>query len=170
MIKLETNYGNIVIELDEQNTPKTAANFIKYVKDGFYDGMIFHRVIKGFMIQAGGFQSGMTAKSPSKSIMNEAGQGGKNLRGTIAMARTNDPHSAAAQFFINVVDNEFLNFKSKTAEGWGYCVFGRVIDGMDIVDKIAKVRTTTQSGHRDVPEDEVIIHRATIEQSPQSQV
>lgn len=160
MIRFETNFGDILIELDNEATPKTAANFLKYVQDKFYDGIIFHRVIKGFMVQAGGFNSGMQAKSSNKPIMNEADLGGKNLRGTLAMARTNDPHSAAAQFFINVVDNDFLNYKAKTAEGWGYCVFGRVIEGMDVVDKIAKVRTTAQAGHRDVPEEEVIIHRA----------
>lgn len=160
MIRLETNYGDMVIELDQSGAKKTADNFLKYVKDGFYDGIIFHRVIKGFMIQAGGFKTGMQAKSPNKPIMNEADLGGKNLRGTLAMARTNDPHSAAAQFFINVVDNDFLNYKAKTAEGWGYCVFGHVIEGMDVVDKIAKVQTTAKAGHRDVPEEEVVIQRA----------
>lgn len=162
MIKLETNLGTIMIELDEQNTPKTAANFLQYVKDGFYDGVIFHRVIKGFMVQAGGFKTGMAAKSSGKSIMNEADQGGPNRRGTIAMARTNDPHSAAAQFFINVADNDFLNYKSKTPDGWGYCVFGCVVGGMEVVDKIAQVATTSKAGHRDVPDNEVLIQRATV--------
>ena len=160
MIRFETNYGDIFIELDQSGAKKTADNFLKYVQDGFYDGVIFHRVIKGFMIQAGGFKTGMQAKSPNKSIMNEGDLGGKNLRGTLAMARTNDPHSAAAQFFINVVDNDFLNYKAKTAEGWGYCVFGHVVEGMDVVDKIAKAHTTAKAGHRDVPEEEVVIHRA----------
>lgn len=165
MITLETNFGVIKIELDEANTPKTAANFLKYVQDGFYDGIIFHRVIKGFMVQGGGFKSNMAAKSPGKPIMNEADTGGKNTRGTLAMARTNDPHSAAAQFFINVVDNGFLNYKSKTPDGWGYCVFGHVVEGMDVVDKIAQVQTTTKAGHRDVPEDEVIILSAKAEKN-----
>ena len=165
MINLETNFGIIAIELDEENTPKTAANFLEYVKDGFYDGVIFHRVIKGFMIQAGGFKSDMEAKSPGKPIMNEADKGGNNARGTLAMARTNDPHSASAQFFINVADNDFLNHKSKTPDGWGYCVFGQVVDGMDVVDKIAKVGTNTKAGHRDVPEDDVIINRAVVEEN-----
>lgn len=163
MVKLETNFGNILIELDEENTPKTAANFLKYVQDGFYNGVIFHRIIKGFMVQAGGFKSGMVSKKSGESIMNEADKGGKNIRGSIAMARTNDPHSAAAQFFINAVDNDFLNFKSKSADGWGYCVFGQVVEGMDIVDQISKVKTTTKAGHRDVPEEEVVIKQATIE-------
>jgi peptidyl-prolyl cis-trans isomerase B (cyclophilin B) len=160
MVKLETNFGVITIELDEVNTPKTAENFLNYVQNGFYDGIIFHRVIKGFMIQAGGFSSDMKNKSPDKSIMNEADKGAGNARGTVAMARTNDPHSAAAQFFINVADNDFLNHKSKTAEGWGYCVFGKVIEGMEVVDRISKVRTTAKAGHRDVPEDDVVILHA----------
>lgn len=163
MIKLETNLGQIRIELDEGNTPKTAANFLKYVQDGFYNDIIFHRVIKGFMIQGGGFKPAMVSKIPGKSVMNEADKGGKNLRGTLAMARTNDPHSASAQFFINVADNDFLNYKSKTPEGWGYCVFGHVVEGMDVVDRIAKVATTTKAGHRDVPESDVIIIRAEVE-------
>ncbi len=160
MIILDTSLGSIKIELDHEKTSKTADNFLQYVRDGFYDGVVFHRVIKGFMIQAGGFKPGMQAKTPGKSIMNEADQGGKNERGSIAMARTNDPHSAAAQFFINLVDNDFLNHKAKTPEGWGYCVFGKVVDGMDTVDKIAKVATTTSAGHRDVPENEVVIIKA----------
>jgi len=163
MIRLETSLGNILIELDEENTPKTAANFLKYVGQGFYDGVIFHRVIKGFMVQTGGFKTDMAAQNPESSIMNEADKGGKNDRGTIAMARTNDPHSASAQFFINVVDNDFLNHRSKTPDGWGYCVFGKVVEGLDVVDEIAKVRTTSKAGHRDVPETEVIIQRAIVE-------
>ncbi len=165
MVKLETSFGTITIELDEKNTPKTAANFLKYAQDGFYNGVVFHRVIKGFMIQTGGFKPNMQAKSPEKPIMNEADKGGSNARGTIAMARTNDPHSASAQFFINVADNDFLNHKAKTPDGWGYCVFGHVIEGMDVVDKIAKVTTTTNAGHRDVPEDDVIITHATVEEN-----
>jgi peptidyl-prolyl cis-trans isomerase B (cyclophilin B) len=163
MIKLETNLGVIAIELDEKNTPNTAANFLKYVKDGFFDGVIFHRVIKGFMVQGGGFKPGMSLKSASKPIMNEADKGGKNVRGAIAMARTNDPHSASAQFFINLVDNDFLNHKSKTPDGWGYCVFGRVVEGMDVVDKIAQATTTAKAGHRDVPENDIVIQRAVVE-------
>lgn len=162
MVKLETNLGVIVLEMDEVNTPKTAENFLQYVRDGFYDGVIFHRVIKGFMVQTGGFKPGMAAKSPNKPIMNEADKGGKNLRGTIAMARTNDPHSAAAQFFINVVDNAFLNHKAKTPDAWGYCVFGHVTEGMDIVDQIAKASTLSRAGHSDVPEQDIIIQHATI--------
>ncbi len=163
MIKLETNLGVIAIELDEENTPKTAANFLEYVKSGFYDGVIFHRVIKGFMIQGGGFKPGMVSKTPGKPIMNEADKGGKNARGTLAMARTNDPHSASAQFFINVADNDFLNFKSRTPDGWGYCVFGHVLEGMDVIDRIAKTATTAKAGHRDVPEDDVLIKHAVHE-------
>lgn len=159
---MQTNLGTITLELDEENTPKTAANFLQYVQAGFYNGVIFHRVIKGFMIQTGGFSSNMVAKKSNKPIMNEADKGGKNMRGTLAMARTSDPHSAAAQFFINVADNHFLDFKSKTTEGWGYCVFGKVIEGMDVVDAIVKKRTTVKEGHRDVPEEEVIIHELTI--------
>jgi peptidyl-prolyl cis-trans isomerase B (cyclophilin B) len=162
MVKLETQFGEITIELDEANTPKTAANFLDYVKAGFYDGVIFHRVIKGFMIQAGGFARDMLPKKPGKAIMNEADKGEKNQRGSVAMARTNDPHSAAAQFFINVADNEFLDHRSKTAEGWGYCVFGRVVEGMDIVDKIANVSTGAKAGHRDVPLEDVEIIKATV--------
>ncbi len=162
MININTNLGLISIELDEKNTPKTSANFLQYVKDGFYNGIIFHRVIKGFMVQAGGFTSGMVNKKSNKPIMNEADQSGKNLRGTLAMARTSDPHSAAAQFFINLADNSFLDFKSKTAEGWGYCVFGKVVNGMDVVDKIATKPTTIREGHRDVPEEEIIIHEVAI--------
>ncbi len=162
MIKMETQFGEILIELDDVNTPKTAENFLKYVKSGFYDGVIFHRVIKGFMVQAGGFGKGMSPKKPGAPIMNEADKGGKNIRGSLAMARTNDPHSAAAQFFINLVDNDFLNYRSKNAEGWGYCVFGKVIEGMDVVDKIAKVATGAKDGHRDVPLEDVQITKATV--------
>lgn len=161
MVKLETQFGEIIIELDEINTPKTAENFLNYVKEGFYDGVIFHRVIKGFMIQAGGFGKNMSPKKSGNPIMNEADKGGKNTRGTVAMARTNDPHSAATQFFINVVDNDFLNHRSKNAEGWGYCVFGKVTQGMEIVDKIAQVATGAKAGHRDVPLEDIEIVKAT---------
>lgn len=162
MITLETNYGNITLDLDFKNTPKTAENFVKYAQDGFYDGTIFHRVINGFMIQGGGFEADMKQKSPNAAIKNEANTGQQNKRGTIAMARTSDPHSATAQFFINVADNDFLNFSSETPNGWGYCVFGKVTDGMDVVDKIKAVATTTNRGHENVPTDAVVIKKVTV--------
>lgn len=164
MIIFETNYGPIKIKLDHENTPKTAANFLQYAKDGFYDGVIFHRVINNFMIQGGGFESGMKQKSTRANIENEADKGGKNNRGTLAMARTMDPHSASAQFFINVVDNDFLNYRSQSPDGWGYCVFGEVVEGMDTVDKIKGVETTSRAGHQDVPVDDVIINKVTVEE------
>lgn len=163
MVILETNYGQIKIELDHAGTPKTAANFEQYVKDGFYDGVIFHRVIDGFMIQGGGFTADMEQKKTRATIENEADKGKSNKVGTVAMARTSDPHSASAQFFINVKDNKFLDFKSKGSDGWGYCVFGEVVEGMNVVEKIAKVETTSRRGHQDVPVDEVIIQSARIE-------
>ncbi len=163
MIVLQTNKGEIKIKLDEERTPATAQNFIEYVKSGYYDGVIFHRVIDGFMVQAGGFEEGMKAKSPNAPIENEADKGGENKRGTIAMARTMDPHSAAAQFFINVKDNDFLNFRSKDHQGCGYCVFGEVTEGMEVVDDIKKVKTSSQAWHDDVPVDAVVIERAFIE-------
>ncbi len=162
MIILETNHGNIKIDLDFTNTPKTAENFVSYVKDGFYDGTIFHRVINGFMIQGGGFDADMKQKSVNEPIKNEAATSKKNKRGTIAMARTSDPHSATAQFFINVADNDFLNFSSESSNGWGYCVFGEVTEGLDIVDKIKTVPTTTSRGHENVPKEAVVITKATI--------
>ncbi len=163
MIVLHTNYGEIKIELDEENTPVTAANFLNYAKSGFYDGTIFHRVINNFMIQCGGFEPGMTQKDSDEPIENEAQQGGLNMRGSLAMARTNDPHSASSQFFINVSDNDFLNFKhNNSADGWGYCVFANVTAGMDVVDKIKGVETTSRMGHQDVPQDDVIIERVEI--------
>jgi peptidyl-prolyl cis-trans isomerase B (cyclophilin B) len=164
MITLQTNHGPIVIELDFENTPKTAANFLEYAKKGFYDKTIFHRVINGFMIQGGGFEPGMQQKTTDAAIENEADKGQANLRGTLAMARTDDPHSATAQFFINVVDNAFLNFKSKAGSGWGYCVFGKVVDGMDVVDKIRAVPTTRRAGHSDVPVDDVVIEKVIVEE------
>lgn len=162
-VVLETNFGNIKIELDEANTPATAANFKQYAEDGFYNGVIFHRVIDGFMIQGGGFDEDMNQKPTREEIENEADKGGKNTRGSVAMARTMEPHSASAQFFINVNDNDFLNHKSKDMQGWGYCVFGNVTEGMDVVDKIKAVKTGNKSGHQDVPLDNVVINKAVVE-------
>ena len=162
MIRFITNHGNIDIELDFDKAPATAANFEQYAKDGFYNGTIFHRVIPGFMIQGGGMESGMKEKDTRDPITNEADNGLKNARGTIAMARTSDPHSASAQFFINLVDNHFLNHTSKTNAGWGYAVFGKVVAGMDIVDKIATVKTGRSGMHRDVPLEEVVIEKTEI--------
>ncbi|HSW69753.1 MAG TPA: peptidylprolyl isomerase [Gammaproteobacteria bacterium] len=162
MIILQTNYGDISIELDFENTPATAKNFLTLAKNGFYDNTIFHRIINGFMIQGGGFGPHMQQKKSSAAIENEADKGGTNKRYTIAMARTADPHSATSQFFINVADNAFLNFKSKTMEGWGYCVFGKVIAGMEVVDKIKIVSTTRKAGHQDVPVDDVIIEKVVV--------
>lgn len=161
MIRLTTNFGTIDIELDYKNAPVTASNFEQYVKDGHYNGLIFHRVIPGFMIQGGGLTARMQQKDTSAPIKNEADNGLKNDRGTIAMARTMDPHSATAQFFINLVDNDFLNFQAPSGNGWGYCVFGRVTEGMDVVDKIAKVKTTTVGMYQDVPSDLVVITGAS---------
>ena len=166
MITLQTNYGDIVLELDFVNTPKTAENFLNYAKNGFYDKTIFHRVMDGFMIQGGGFDEKMQQKKTEASIKNEGKQGQKNKRGTIAIARTSDPHSASAQFFINVVDNDFLNFSSETQNGWGYCVFGHVIDGMDVVDKIKKVATTNKMGHQNVPSENVVIEQVIVKDEP----
>ena len=162
MILFETTLGNITIELFETDAPETAANFKQYVEDGFYDRTIFHRVIDGFMIQGGGFEPGMISKDTRDPIANEASNGLSNNRGTIAMARTMDPHSATAQFFINVTDNDFLNYRSETPDGFGYCVFGRVFDGLDVVDAIKAVETTHRAGHSDVPRDDVIINQASI--------
>ena len=162
MIRFITNHGVIDIELDFDKAPATAANFEQYAKDGFYNGTIFHRVIPGFMIQGGGMESGMKEKDTREPIANEADNGLKNARGTIAMARTSDPHSASAQFFINLVDNHFLNHTSKTTAGWGYAVFGQVVAGMDIVDKIATVKTGRSGMHRDVPLEEVVIEKTEI--------
>jgi peptidyl-prolyl cis-trans isomerase B (cyclophilin B) len=162
VILLETTLGNITLELFETDAPLTTANFKQYVEDGFYDGTIFHRVIDGFMIQGGGFEPGMIQKDTRDPIANEASNGLANNRGTIAMARTMDPHSATAQFFINVTDNDFLNFRSETPDGFGYCVFGRVFDGMDVIDAIKAVDTTHRAGHSDVPRDDVIINKASV--------
>ena len=162
MILLETTLGNITLELFETDAPLTTANFKQYVEDGFYNGTIFHRVIDGFMIQGGGFEPGMIQKDTRDPIANEASNGLANNRGTIAMARTMDPHSATAQFFINVTDNDFLNFRSETPDGFGYCVFGRVFDGMEVIDAIKAVDTTHRAGHSDVPRDDVIINKASV--------
>ncbi|MGH1470275.1 MAG: peptidylprolyl isomerase [Cellvibrionaceae bacterium] len=162
MITLHTNHGDISIELDHENAPKTAANFQKYAEDGFYEGTIFHRVIDGFMIQGGGMDADMKEKETGDSIENEADNGLKNDVGTLAMARTMDPHSATAQFFINIKDNDFLNHTSKDQQGWGYCVFGRVTDGMDTVKKIRSVDTGNAGFHQDVPVEPVIIEKVTV--------
>jgi len=162
MIRMQTNHGTLVLELDAQKAPKTVANFLGYVQDGFFNGTLFHRVIDGFMIQGGGFSAGMTHKKTRAPIENEAVNGLRNDRGTIAMARTSDPHSATSQFFINVKDNDFLNFSSPTPSGWGYCVFGKVIEGMDVIDKIKAVRTGNRAGHQDVPLEDVIIERVEV--------
>ncbi len=164
MIKLNTNKGTIILELDAEKSPATAANFIQYAKDGFYNGTIFHRVISGFMIQGGGMEPGMKEKATRDNIKNEAENGLTNDRGTIAMARTPDPHSASSQFFINLKDNNFLNFTSADAQGFGYCVFGKVVEGMDIVEEIEKVATGTTAGHQDVPTEDVVIESVEIEE------
>lgn len=158
MILISTSKGDIHIQLDEENTPKTAANFLNYARNGFYNETIFHRVIDGFMIQGGGLNADMSPKTTEAAVENEAKSAKANKRGTIAMARTMDPHSATAQFFINVADNAFLNFTGEHAQGFGYCVFGEVTSGMDIVDAIAKVKTGQRMGHADVPLEEVVIH------------
>ena len=160
---LETSKGNITLELDAEKAPVTVENFLSYVNDEFFDGTIFHRVIPNFMIQGGGFLPGMIQKPTLDPIQNEADNGLSNDRGTIAMARTNDPHSASSQFFINHKDNAFLNHTAPTDQGWGYCVFGKVTEGMDVVDAIAAVATGTNSGHGDVPEDDIVIVKATAE-------
>jgi peptidyl-prolyl cis-trans isomerase B (cyclophilin B) len=165
MVVIDTNFGQIKIKLDEDNTPKTASNFLNYVKSGFYDETIFHRVINNFMIQGGGFDKAMSSKTTQATIENEADKGASNKRGTIAMARTMDPHSATAQFFINVKDNAFLDHKSKSPDGWGYCVFGEIVDGMDVVDQIKGVQTTSSQGHDDVPKETVIIEKVRIEEN-----
>jgi peptidyl-prolyl cis-trans isomerase B (cyclophilin B) len=163
MITLQTTYGDITLELDSENTPITTENFLAYAKSGFYDGTIFHRVINGFMIQGGGFDENMQQKKTNATIPNEADKGGPNLTGTIAMARTSDPNSATCQFFINVADNKFLDHKSKTPDGWGYCVFGKVTSGMDVVNKIKAVKTARRMGHQDVPVDPVVITKVIVE-------
>ena len=161
-VELTTSAGVLRVALDDAKAPKSVANFLAYVNSGHYDGTVFHRVIKGFMVQGGGFAPGMTQKPTGAQIQNEANNGLKNDHYTLAMARTSAPHSATAQFFINATDNEFLNFKSETANGWGYAVFGKVVDGTDVVDAIEKVKTGSRGGHGDVPLEDVAIVRATL--------
>ncbi len=158
-VTFETNHGSFVLELDRGAAPETVENFLAYVRDGFYEGTIFHRVIAGFMIQGGGFTSEFKQLQTRAPIRNEADRGGENDRGSIAMARTSDPHSATAQFFINVVDNDFLNHRGRTPQGWGYAVFGRVVEGMDTVDRIAAVETDSRGMFQDVPQDTVVIQK-----------
>lgn len=165
MVKLTTNFGEIVIELDAEKAPATVANFLEYVNSGFYDGTVFHRVIDGFMIQGGGFEPGMKQKATRAQIPNEAANGLKNKGYAVAMARTPNPHSASSQFFINVADNDFLNYSAPTAQGWGYCVFGHVSAGKEVVDAIRKVATGNRAGHQDVPVDDVIIQSASVVES-----
>jgi len=160
MVILHTSRGDITIDLDTENAPKTVENFLQYVRDGFYDNTIFHRVIDGFMIQGGGMEPGMRQKKTREPVANEAGNGLKNSKYTVAMARTSDPHSATAQFFINVKDNDFLDHKGPSPQGWGYCVFGKVVAGTEVVDAIAKVPTGSTGFHQDVPKDDVVITRA----------
>jgi peptidyl-prolyl cis-trans isomerase B (cyclophilin B) len=162
MVELHTNHGVIKLELDAEKAPKSVENFLAYVKAGHYDNTVFHRVIDGFMIQGGGFEPGMQQKPTSTPIANEANNGLKNVKGSVAMARTNDPHSATAQFFINVNDNDFLNHSSPTPQGWGYAVFGKVVEGLDVVDAIRKVKTGSKGFHQDVPVDDVIIEKAVV--------
>jgi cyclophilin family peptidyl-prolyl cis-trans isomerase len=162
-VRIQTNMGDIVVELNREKAPQTVANFLSYVNDGFYNGTVFHRVIDGFMIQGGGFTQDLQQKSTKPPIQNEADNGLKNDRGTIAMARTNNPNSATAQFFINVVNNDFLNYRSKTTRGWGYAVFGKVVEGMDVVDKIRKTPTGPSGPFRqDVPKTPVVIQSVSV--------
>lgn len=162
MVTFHTNHGDIVIKTFDDKAPATVANFLEYCREGFYDNTIFHRVINSFMIQGGGFEAGMKQKETKAPIKNEANNGLKNTRGTLAMARTNDPHSATAQFFINVVDNDFLNFRSERPDGWGYAVFAEVVEGLDVVDKIKAVATGRSGMHQDVPREDVIIKSVTV--------
>jgi len=164
IIVLQTTQGDISLALDFENTPKTAQNFVDYAQAGFYDGLIFHRVIKNFMIQGGGFDENMEKKETYDPIENEAATGQKNAVGTIAMARTSDPHSATSQFFINVADNASLNHHSESPSGWGYCVFGEVIEGLDVVMELSKVKTTVRAGHKDVPVENIVIKKVLIKE------
>ena len=162
MIKLHTNHGVITLELDSEKAPLTVQNFIDYVNSGHYDNTVFHRVIDGFMIQGGGFESGMIQKKTRAPIQNEAANGLKNDKYTVAMARTSDVHSASAQFFINVADNNFLNYTASTSQGFGYCVFGKVVEGQDVVDRIKKVKTGDRGGHQNVPLEDVVVQKAEV--------
>ncbi len=161
-VRLTTNHGPIVLELEDEDAPATVANFLQYVRDRHYDDTLFHRVIDGFMIQGGGFAPGMSQKPTRPPVANEAGNGLKNKRYTVAMARTSDPHSATAQFFINVNDNDFLDYKGPSPQGWGYCVFGRVVEGTDVVDRIKGVATGRSGFHQDVPREDVVLSRAEV--------
>jgi peptidyl-prolyl cis-trans isomerase B (cyclophilin B) len=160
MVVLHTSMGDIKLALDAENAPASVANFLQYVRDGHYDNTVFHRVIDGFMIQGGGFEPGMKQKPTRGPVANEAGNGLKNAKYTVAMARTSDPHSATAQFFINVGDNAFLDYKGPSPQGWGYCVFGKVVEGTDVVDRIRAVQTGTTGFHQDVPREDVVINKA----------
>jgi len=160
MVVLKTNHGDIKIALDNENAPATVANFLQYVRDGHYDNTVFHRVIDGFMIQGGGMEPGMKQKPTRGPVANEAANGLKNKKYTLAMARTSDPHSATAQFFINTADNAFLDYKAPSANGWGYCVFGKVVDGQDVVDRINGVATANSGFHENVPKEDVVIEKA----------
>ncbi|HEY8084474.1 MAG TPA: peptidylprolyl isomerase [Methylophilaceae bacterium] len=162
MVKLQTNFGDIVLELDAEKAPLTVANFLEYVESGYYNGVIFHRVIDDFMIQGGGMEPGLKQKPSNDPIQNEAENGLTNDAYTVAMARTSNPHSASSQFFINVSDNDFLNHTAPSGQGWGYCVFGKVVEGMDVVDKIKAVETGSQGGHQDVPVEDVVIISAEV--------
>ncbi len=161
-VRLDTNHGAIVLELDDENAPATVANFLQYAQDGHYDDTVFHRVIDGFMIQGGGFAPGMKQKPTRAPVANEAGNGLKNRKYTVAMARTNDPHSATAQFFVNVADNDFLDYKGPSPQGWGYCVFGKVVEGTDVVDRIKNVGTGSSGPHENVPREDVVIRKAEV--------
>ena len=161
-VRLETNAGTMRLELDDDKAPQTVANFLDYVEKGHYDGTVFHRVIKGFMVQGGGFEPGMKQKATGATVRNEANNGLKNKRYSLAMARTNDPHSASAQFFINVADNGFLDHTAETSQGWGYAVFGKVVEGTEVVDAMEKVKTGNKGGHADVPVEDLRIERATV--------
>ena len=157
LITIQTNFGNIIVELDANKAPKTVANFMAYIESGFYEKTLFHRVIPNFMIQGGGFDINFNQKPANNHVENEADNGLENNIGTIAMARTSDPHSASSQFFINTADNDFLNYQSRSTQGWGYCVFGKVTEGMEVVNKISAVSTGSRMGHKDVPTEEVLI-------------
>lgn len=163
MVTFKTNYGDIIIKTLDDEAPATVANFLSYCREGFYDNTIFHRVINGFMVQGGGFTPGLKQKETKAVIRNEANNGVKNRRGTVAMARTSDAHSATAQFFINVVDNDFLNFRDESPQGWGYCVFAEVVEGIEVVDKIKAVKTGRSGLHQDVPVDDVIIEKVVVD-------